>query len=92
MSLPFGDTVSSIDVLDAVDAELATRAQSRASVRFDIGGSLFEWQGADEWLRDAHRDGYTLTRYILLWQPSGDLVVDLAAIRPLESEIDPNAV
>jgi len=79
-------------VLRAVDAELAIRCKSRSAVQFDIDGELLDWAAADDWLEDAHRDGYTLTRYILRWQTSEHLIVDLAAIRPLTSEIDSDAV
>ena len=76
----------------AIEGYLAETGRTRSSVHFDIGGSLLDWHATMAWVDDGRQEGFDLVRYILYEQPSGALIVDLAAIESLDSGIEPDAV
>jgi hypothetical protein len=92
LGLLLGDTISADNLRIVIEHHLVATGQPRSSVRFDIGGSLLDWDAAMAWVNDGRREGFNLVRYILREQPSGALIVNLAAIRNLDSNIEPDAV
>jgi hypothetical protein len=92
LDLPIGDTISADSLRGVIEDHLAATGRPRSSVRFDIAGSLLDWHAAMAWVDDARQEGCDLVRYILREQPSGELIVDLAAIESRDSNIEPDAV
>lgn len=86
-----GDTVHATKAFEAIDGALAERqVKGDRAVWYTTGtaGERLTRHEAEAWVAEAWRDGCSLIRYIVRGPAGGAIMVDLAAIEPLEHKGD----